>query len=103
MSICSKIKNNIIEKPIVSINDFKNSFLKNNYDENMFNNDGSLNANFNSKKKTGIIAQVFEDYWDNVSLESKQNILNIKPNADKEINKIIACHNKNFGCSVYFL
>ena len=56
MSICSKIKNNIIEKPIVSINDFKNSFLKNNYDENMFNNDGSLNANFNSKKKTGIIA-----------------------------------------------
>lgn len=102
MSICSKIKNNIIEKPIVSINDFKNSFLKNNYDENMFNNDGSLNANFNSKKKTGIIAQVFEDYWDNVSLESKQNILNIKPNADKEINKIIACHNKNLGCSVYF-
>lgn len=28
--------------------------------------------------------------------------MNVKPNADKEINKIIACHNKNLGCSVYF-
>ena len=102
MSICSKIKKNIIEKPLLFIDDFKNSFLKNNYDENMFNNDGSLNPKYNSKKKTGIIAQIFEDHWDNIPLESKQNILNIKPNADKEINKIIACHNKNLGCSVYF-
>ena len=28
--------------------------------------------------------------------------MNVKPNADKKINKIIACHNKNLGCSVYF-
>lgn len=94
MSICSKIKNNIIEKPSLSIDNFKNMFLKNNYDENMFKSDGSFNANYKSKKKTGIIAQVFEDHWNYISLESKQNILNVKPNADKEINKIIACHNK---------
>ena len=102
MSICNKISKNIIEKPVLSLNEFRNYFLSNNYDENMFNNDGYLNPNYNSKKKTGIIAQVFNDHWNNLSYHIKHNILNIKPNADKEINKIIDCYNKNLGCSVYF-
>ena len=102
MSICNKISKNIIEKPVLSLNEFRNYFLSNNYDENMFNNDGYLNPNYNSKKKTGIIAQVFNDHWNNLSYHIKHNILNIKPNADKEINKIIDCYNKNLGGSVYF-
>lgn len=102
MSICNKISKNIIEKPVLSLDEFKSYFLSNNYDENMFNNDGSLNPNYNSKKKTGIIAQIFNDHWNNLPSYIKHNILNIKPNADKEINKIIDCYNKNLGCSVYF-
>lgn len=91
-----------IEKPVLSLNEFRDYFLSNNYDENMFNNDGYLNPNYNSKKKTGIIAQVFNDHWNNLSYHIKHNILNIKPNADKEINKIIDCYNKNLWGSVYF-
>ena len=102
MSICNKISKNIIANPVLSLDEFKNSFLSNNYDENMFNDDGSLNPNYNSKKKTGIIAQIFNDHWNNLPSNIKHNILNIKPNADKEINKIIDCYNKNLGCSVYF-
>ena len=102
MSICNKIKKSIINNPKISIDDFKNHFLKNNYDENMFKDDGSFNPKYNSKKKTGIIAQIFEDHWDYVADDIKQNILHLKPNADKEINKIINCYNKNLGCSVYY-
>ena len=102
MSICNKIKKSIINNPKISIDDFKNHFLKNNYDENMFKDDGSFNPKYNSKKKTGIIAQIFEDHWDYVPDDIKQNILHLKPNADKEINKIINCYNKNLGCSVYY-
>lgn len=101
MSICNKIKNKIIEKPVLTIDQFKNSFLNNNYDENMFNEDGSLNPKYNSNKKTGDIALILEDHWDDIPIETKQSILKIKPNADKEIKKVIDCYNKNLGCSVY--
>lgn len=101
MSLCSIVENKIIEKPILTIEQFKSSFLSNNYDENMFKEDGTLNPKYNSKKKTGIIANIFEDHWDNIPTEAKQNIFIIKPNADKEIKKIIDCYNKNLGCSVY--
>lgn len=45
----------------------------------MFNKDGSINTSYNSKN----------------------SILKYKSNAEKEINKIIDCHNKNLGCYVY--
>lgn len=45
-------------------NDFVNYFLDREYDENIFNSDGSLNKRYNSFKKTGTIASTFEDYWE---------------------------------------
>ncbi len=91
----------LIDHASLSIEDFKNGYLRNNYNENMFNSDGSLNGEYNSRKKTGIISQIFEDHWNNIPPHDKQNILKFRPNADKEVNKIIDCHNKNLGCSVY--
>lgn len=84
-----------------SIDDFKDYYLNNNYDENMFNKDGSINPNYNSKKKTGLISQIFDDHWDNFPDNIKNSIIKYKPNADKEIKKIIDCHNKNLGCTAY--
>lgn len=85
----------------VGINEFKDYFLDNNYNDNMFKLDGSLNPNYNSSKKTGTIAQIFEEHWNNIPFDEKQEILKYRPNADKEIQKIIDCYNKNLGCSVY--
>lgn len=85
----------------LNVNEFKEFYLKNSYDENMFKKDGSINPEYNSKKKTGVIAQIFEDHWFNLNSHTKQSILKYKPNAEKEINKIINCHNKNLGCNVY--
>lgn len=85
----------------VGINEFKDYYLNNNYNDNMFNTDGTLNRNYNSSKKTGTIAQIFEDHWDNIPYEEKQLILKYRPNADIEVQKIIDCNNKNLGCSVY--
>ena len=90
-----------ISRVCVGINEFKDYYLNNNYSDNMFNNDGTLNKNYNSSKKTGTIAQIFEDHWNNIPKIEKEEILKYRPNADKEIQKIIDCHNKNLGCSVY--
>lgn len=93
-------KKKIINNLELSIDEFKKFYLNNSYDENMFKNDGSINPNYNSNKKTGLIAQIFEDHWFNLSNDIKNSILKYKPNADKEIQKIIDCHNKNLGCTV---
>lgn len=93
--------NKVIENVKLSIDEFKEFYLKNNYDKNMFREDGSINPNYNSKKNTGLIAQIFEDHWDNLSDSFKDSIRKYKPNVDKEIQKIIDCHNKNLGCNVY--
>ena len=50
------------KKVCCNIEQFKTYFLNHNYNENMINNDDSINHNYNSKKKTGVIAQVFEDH-----------------------------------------
>lgn len=97
----NKIKTTKINHLCLSINEFKDIYLKNNYNENMFKKDGSINPQYNSKRKTGLIAQIFEDHWFNLPIDIKHSILKFKPNANKEINKIIDCHNKNLGCSVY--
>ena len=56
----------INNKDYVFLEVFKELYLPNSYDENMFRNDGSLNPDYNSFKKTGTIAQIFDDHWDNV-------------------------------------
>ena len=91
----------VIDKAVLSLSDFKDGYLRNSYNENMFNSDGNINPNYNSKKKTGLIAQILEDHYYNLPESIKQNILKYKPNADKEVEKVINCHNKNLGCSVY--
>lgn len=79
---------------------FVDYFLTHNYNENMFNNDGSINPKYNSLKKTGIIAQIFEDQWDNFYLQSKDIVDKYRPNTPFEVKKVIDCHNKNLGCTV---
>ena len=59
----------------VGINEFKDYYLNNNYNDNMFKPDGTLNSNYNSFKKTGTIAQIFEDHWNNIPYNEKQIIL----------------------------
>ena len=78
--------------------DFYNS---RSFNANCFNDDGSLNKNYNSKKVTGTIAQIFEDHWDNFYSSNKTLIDKYRPNANKEVHKIIDCYNKDLGCSVY--
>lgn len=89
------------KKVCVPLNIFKDYYLTHNYNENMFNSDGSINPNYNSSKKTGVIAQVFEDHWDCFYLENKEMIEKYRPNAPIEIQKVIDCHNKNLGCTAY--
>ena len=44
-----------VEHICTNIENFKDYFLNHNYNENMFNDDGSLNKKYNIFKKTGII------------------------------------------------
>ncbi len=85
----------------MTLDEFKFVYLSNNYNENMFQSDGSLNPDYNSFKKTGDIAQILEDHWDSVYAKHKDSIDKYRPNATIEIQKVIDCHNKNLGCSVY--
>lgn len=88
-------------KVVISLETFKEVFLENTYDENMFMDDGSINPKYNSFKKTGTIANIFEDHWEEIYKQNKDLIDLYRPNADKEIKKIIDCHNKDLGCSCY--
>mgnify|MGYP004593248143 FL=1 len=58
--------NNIIEidKPCMSEQKFIEFILEHDYNENMFNKDGTLNKNYNSSKVTGIISTILEDHSD---------------------------------------
>lgn len=67
----------------------------------LFKEDGSINPEYNSYKKTGLLAQIFENWWNTIYENHKDGIDRNRPNAPKEIQKIIDCHNKNLGCSVY--
>lgn len=81
--------------------EFLNFYNERSYDANCFNEDGSLNKNYNSLKKTGLIATIFEDHWGNYYAENKEVIDKCRPNAPQEVQKIIDCYNKNLGCSIY--
>ena len=89
------------KKVCVPLETLKNYFLNHSYNENMFKSDGTINPDYNSNKKTGIIAKIFEDHWDNYYKENKSIVDKFRPNANKEVQKIIDCHNKNLGCTAY--
>ena len=88
-------------KKYITLVFFKNFCLPKTYDENMFNSDGSINPKYNSFKKTCVIAQIFEDHWDNVYSENQEVIDKYRPNACKEVKKIIDCKNKDLGYNIY--
>ena len=85
----------------INESEFLDFYNSRSFNANCFNDDGSLNKNYNSKKVTGTIAQIFEDHWDNFYSSNKDLIDKCRPNADKEVHKIIDCYNKDLGCSVY--
>lgn len=88
-------------RDVIKESEFLEFYNSRSYNANCFNSDGSLNKNYNSFKKTGLIATIFEDHWDSFS-DSHRDIVEVyRPNADVEIHKIIDCYNKNLGCSVY--
>lgn len=80
---------------------FKQNILPNTYDENMFNPDGSINKNYNSFKKTGLIAQILDDHWNDFYAKNQEIVDQYRNNAPEEIDKIIKCANKQLGCSIY--
>lgn len=65
--------------------DFYNSRT---YTANCFNEDGSLNKNYNSFKSTGVIASIFEEHWKSTYASNKQLIDKYRPNATVEVQKI---------------
>ena len=97
-NLCMKNVENI---DIIKESEFLDFYNSKTYNANCFNEDGSLNKNYNSFKKTGIIATIFEEHWDNIYSSNKSMIDKYRPNADKEVHKIIDCYNKNLGCSIY--
>ena len=72
-------------KDSITLDELKEYYLDNNYNENMFNDDGTINPNYNSSKKTGVLAQILEDHWDYVYQKHKDGIDRNRPNAHKEI------------------
>ena len=44
--------------------DFLDFYNSRSFNANCFNPNGSLNKNYNSKKVTGTIVQIFEDHWE---------------------------------------
>ncbi len=85
----------------MSEQEFIKFILNRGYNENMFNKDGTLNKNYNSSKVTGIISTILEEYSDEFFNKYGEQINKYRPNAYDEIKKVIDCHNKNLGCSLY--
>ena len=90
-----------MKKESISLDTFKEAFLDHEYNENMFLENGKINPNYNSHKKTGLIAQILEDHWDSVYQKHNISIDEYRPNAKKEIQKVIDCHKKDLSCSLY--
>ena len=80
---------------------FLEFYTSRSYEANCFNEDGSLNKNYNYFKSTGIIAQILDEHWENVYIKNKDLIDKYRPNAPIEIQKVIDCYNKNLDCSLY--
>ena len=96
-----KIKSHIVDNICLTKDQFVNYYLNHNYNENMFNNDGSLNLNYNSQKKACIISKIVEDWKDEFCKQNGDAIQKFRPNAFNEFQKIIDCLNKDLGCNAY--
>ena len=80
-----------------------NRWSKNNIvDENRFDDNGYIimenNEDFKSQK---IIPMIFVDHWARYYSKYQVTLDRLRPNADKEVHKIIDCYNHNLGASVY--
>ena len=86
----------------LNINNF-NSWAKSHIvDENRFDDNGFIiMENSVNYKSTGIISNIFEDHWDDYYSKYKYTLDLIRPNSNKEVNKIIDCSNHNLGASVF--
>ena len=86
----------------VDIVNFNSWAKKHITDDNKFDKDGFIiMKNNNNFKSTGVIARIFEDHWDNYYSKYKVTIDKTRPNANKEVNKIISCSNHKLGATVY--
>ena len=92
--------NSIMEH--MDINQF-NHWAKNHiFNDSHFDDDGFIiPENKHNYKSTGVISSIFEDHWDSYYSKYKSSIDQLRPNANKEVNKIIDCANHNLGYTVY--
>ena len=78
----------------IDINQFNNWAKNHITDDSKFNDDGYIiTENSHNYKSTGIISKIFEDYWDNYYSKYKHILDILRPNADKEVHKVIDCAN----------
>ena len=71
-------------------------------DENKFDDNGFIiMENKTNYKSTGIIAKIFNDHWDTFYSKCNDNLSICRPNADKEVHKMINCSLHNLGASIY--
>ena len=96
-----KIKTNIIETPCITKEQLIEYYNSHSFKGQLFDEHGNFNPNYNNYKKTGTIAKIFEDHWDNYYLLNQEKVDKYRPNANHEINKVIDCYNQNLGGSVY--
>ena len=90
-----------MEKKIVIDKNLIEYIVSHDVSENAFLPNGKINPKHNSLKKTGVISTIFEDHWEIFYSLNKDNIKLYRPNAPKEVEKIINCMNKNLGCNIY--
>lgn len=85
----------------MNILQFNNWAKSNIVDENKFDDNGFIIMdNADNYKSTGIISQIFENHWHSYYSKYKKVVDKKRPNANKEVHKIINCHNHNLGASV---
>ena len=71
-------------------------------DESKFDDNGNIIMENNTNyKNTGILAKIFSENWDKYYSIYKQKIDEVRPNANDEVKKVIACANHELGASVY--
>ena len=86
----------------MDINQFNNWAKNHITNDSKFDNDGFIiTENSHNYKSTGIIGKIFEDHWDNYYSKYKISLDVLRPNANKEVHKIIDCSNHSLGSSVY--
>lgn len=86
----------------MSIIKFNDWAIQHILDENRFDENGFIiMENETTFKSTGIISKIFEDHWHSYYSKYKSSIDSLRPNANKEVHKIINCSNHNLGSSVF--